>query len=146
VLELLQDGVGVAGVEGVADEQQQREPVREGDAGRGNRVEGTGADRRGHGHHLAPPGRLGEADGGQRHRRLVLAANGADAVAVPFERLAQAQRVAVAEDGEDARHQGDDITRSLVEDLLGDEEANDRLGRGQPHRRHPSLPRRQSPA
>ena len=103
VLDLLQHGIGDARVERVAGEQQQRQAVGVGDRRGRDHVHGAGADRGRRRHQLPPPHRLGEADRGQRHALLVLAAVGGQHAARVVQRLAQARHVAVAEDAEHAR-------------------------------------------
>ena len=73
------------------------------DAGRGDHVGRAGADRGERDHDLPALPRLGEADRGQRHRLLVLAAPGRQLVLDRLQRLAEAGDVAVAEDREHAR-------------------------------------------
>ena len=107
MLDLLEDGVGAAVDEGVAGQEQHRQAVGVGDAGRRDHVERAGADRARRHHDLAPEPRLGEADRGQRHGLLVLAAPGRQRLLHRFQCLGETGHVAVAENGEDARKERD---------------------------------------
>ena len=134
LLDLLEHRVGDARMERVAGEQQQRQPVGVRDGGGGDHVHGAGADRRRRGHELAAAHRLGEADRGQRHPLLALAAVGREDVARVVQRLAQAGHVAVAEDAEHARQQRPLL--AVDDRALGAEVAHDRLCRGEPDGAH----------
>ena len=76
ILDLLQHRIGPAAGIDIAGQQQQRQPVHMGDGGGRDHVGGARADRAGAGHHLSAPLRLGEGHGGQRHRLLVVGAEG----------------------------------------------------------------------
>ncbi len=80
LLGLLQHRVRSAVGEGVARQQQHREPISERRGRRGDHVERAGADGCRRHHDLPPTLGLGEADGRQCHRLLVLAAPGRKAV------------------------------------------------------------------
>ena len=146
VLDLLEHRVGHAVGEGVAGEQEDRQPIGMRDAGGGHHVERAGADRAGRDHDLAAPLGFGVGDAGQRHRLLVLAAPGRQPVLDRLERLAEAGDVAMAEDREHAAEQ-----RRLLafeHGALGAQPLHQRLGHRQPDRLHrnaspqPSLLRR----
>ena len=131
VLDLLQHRVGDPALERVAGQQQHGQPVGVGHAGRGDHVERAGTDRRRGDHDLAPPGRLGEPDRGQRHPLLVLTAPRRQRVAGLLERLTEAGDVAVTEDREDA---GEQRHVAAVDDgPLGDQVTDDGLRRREPH-------------
>ena len=130
-LDLLQHGVGDPALEGVPREKQDREPIRVGDPGGRDHVQGARADRRGRDHQLAPPRRLRVRDSGQGHPLLVLRAVGRKGRAGACERLPEAERIAVAEDREGA---GEERGLPAVEHgPLRHEPAHDRLGSGQAH-------------
>ena len=133
VLDLLEHGIGSAARERVAGQQQHREPVGVRHSGGGDHVEGAWADGGGHGHHLAAVGRPGEADRGEGHALLVLAAPGRQLVALLVQGGAQPEDVAVPEDREHAREQRH---LAAVEQLraLRDHPADERLGGGQSDR------------
>ena len=131
VLDLLQHRVGDPALERVARQQQHRQPVGVGDAGGGDHVERAGTDRRRGDHDLAAPGRLGEPDRRQRHPLLVLSAPRRQRVARLLERLAEARDVAVPEDREHAREQRH--VAAVDDGSLGDQVADDGLGRGELH-------------
>ena len=141
VLDLLQHGIGDARVERVAGQQQQRQAIGVGHRCGRDQVHGAGADRGRRCHQLPSPHRLGEADRGQRHALLVLAAVGGQHAARVVQRLAEARHVAVAEDAE---HPGDERLLLAIHDgALGAQEAHDRLRRRQPdglHRRASTVP------
>ena len=134
MLDLLQDGVGDAALEGVAREQQQRQPVGHRDARRRDHVRGSRPDRR-RGHHDLPPAHgLREADGGERHPLLVLAADGRQLVPRLVEGEPEPGHVAVPEDGE---HTGEERHFEAVDDgALRDQETDDSLCRRQSHGLH----------
>ena len=89
-------------------------------------------------HDLAAPHRLGEADRGERHRLLVLAAPGRQLVLDRLQRLAEAGDVAMAEDGENA---GEERHLAPVDDgLLGSQVADQGLRHGQPDGLHVMTP------
>ena len=95
---------------------------------------GAGADRGRRDHDLAAPLGLGEADRGQRHRLLVLAAPGRQLVLHRLQRLAEAGDVAVPEDREDAgeeRH-----FPAIDHGPLGGQIAHQGLRHGQPDGLH----------
>ena len=83
-------------------------------------------------HDLPAPLGLGEADRGQRHRLLVLAAPGRQAVLDGFERLGEAGDVAVAEDREHAGEERHALAVDLGELLR--QLAHQRLRHGQADR------------
>ena len=131
VLDLLQHRVGDPALERVARQQQHGQPVGVGDAGGGDHVERARTDRRRGDHDLAAPRRLGEPDRGQRHPLLVLAAPRRQLVARLLERLAEARHVAVPEDRVHAREQRH--VAAVDDGSLGDQVADDGLGRGELH-------------
>ena len=100
MLDLLKHRIGQAVGEGVAREDQKRQPVGMRCARGGDHVERAGSDRRGRHHHLAAPLRLGVADRREGHRLLVLPAPGRQLVLHRLEGLGEAGDVAVAEDAE----------------------------------------------
>ena len=134
MLDLLEHGIGQAVDEGIARQQQHRQPVRMGDAGRGDHVGGARPDGTGGDHDLAAALGLGEGDRGERHRLLVLAAPGRKLLLHGLERLAQAGDVAMAEDGEHAGEQ----RRVLAIDYgaLGDQVLDQGLGHGETNGLH----------
>ncbi len=128
VLDLLEHGVGQARGERVARDEQGGDPVGHGDAGRRDHVRGPGTDRARRDHDLPAAGGLAEGDCCQAHALLGLAPPDGDLVAVLLQGVAQARDVAVAEDGEDTRVQGNLAAVDLG--ALGDEVAHERLGGG----------------
>ena len=142
MLDLLQHRVGAAVGEDVAGEDQDRQPVGHGAAGGGDHVAGARADRGERHHDLPAPLGLGEADRGERHRLLVLSAPGRELVLHRFQRLRQAGDVAVAEDGEEAGEERDDVPVDLG--LLVDQIAHQRLRHGQANGLHSFLPGKRS--
>ena len=105
-------------------------------AGGGDHVGRAGPDRRRGDHDLAAPHRLGEADRGQRHPLLVLAAPRRQLVAGLLQRLAEAGHVAVAEDRE---HAGEQRRLASVDDGRWATGTDDRLGGRQPDGLHGQL-------
>ena len=73
--------------------------------GGGHHVGGTGADGRRRDHDLPAAAGPGEAEGGQRHRLLVLPAPRGKLVLHRLERFGETRHVAVPEDSEDAREE-----------------------------------------
>jgi hypothetical protein len=138
VLDLLQHGIGDARMERVARQQQQGQPVGVRDRGRRDHVRRARADGGRRRHELAAAHRLCEADRGQCHPLLALAAERRQHAARVVERLAQAGDVAVAEDAEHARDERPLL--AVYQRALNRQEAHDRLRRGEPDRahRHPS--------
>ncbi len=130
VLDLLQNGIGPPAREHIAKDQKHGEPVDMRDRGGGDHVGRARADRGGAGHHPPPPRGLGEGDRGKPHRLLVMGAIGRQRVTRAVERLAHASHVAMAEDREHPLEQP--LLHPVDLDALGAEEANHRLGRGQP--------------
>ena len=106
MLDLLHDRVRQPVGEGVAGDEQHRQPVGVRRSSGGHHVEGAGADRRRRDHDLPTPLGFGEANGRQRHRLLVLAAPGGETILNRLERLREAGDVAMPEDGEHAGEQG----------------------------------------
>ncbi len=96
--ELLEDGVGGAGGEGVAGEQEHREAVDGGQRRAGGEVGGAGADGGGDGVRGEPVALPGVADGGVHHGLFVAALEVGQRAFGLQERLADARDVAVAED------------------------------------------------
>ena len=134
MLDLLEHGIRQPVDEGVAGQQQHGQAVRVGDAGGGDHVGGARADRAGGDHDLPTALRLGEGDGGERHRLLVLAAPGRQFLLHGFERFTQAGDVAVAEDGE---HAGEQRRVLAVDDrALGDQVFDQGLGHGETNGLH----------
>ena len=138
-LDLLEHRVRRPALEGVAGEQEDRDPVRVRDAGGRDHVERTRADRRRRDHHLSPVHRLPEADRREGHPLLGIAAPGRQPVAFLVEGRAETEHVAVPEDAEHAREQGH---LGAVEELgsLGDHPADERLCGRELHRRHAEPP------
>ena len=134
LLDLLEHGIRRAVGEGVTGEDQDRQAVRHRHAGGGDHVGGAGADRGERHHDLAALLRLGEADRGQSHRLLVLAAPGGQHILNGLERLAEAGHVAMPEDCENA---SEERNFAVVDDgSLSGEIADQGLGHGQPHGLH----------
>ena len=104
-LDLLEDRVGRPSLERIARQQQDRDPVRMCDAGGGHHVQGPWTDRRRRDHGLAAIHRLGETDGREGHALFRVAAPCRQLVSNLVERAAEAEHVAVPEDGEDAGEQ-----------------------------------------
>ena len=98
ILDLLQHRIGPAVGEHVAGQEQHRQPVHMRDRRGRHHVGGAGPDRRGAGHHAAPPRGLGEGDRRMRHRLLVVRPKGRQRIARVPQRLAERRDVAVAED------------------------------------------------
>ena len=138
MLHLLQHRVGQPVGEGVAGEQQHRQPVRVRDTRGGHHVGGTRPDRGGGEHEAPPPHRLGIGDRGERHALLVLPAPGREHAPGGLQRLAQTGHVAVPEDREPAGNQRHFLSVDLGE--LRRQIAHQRLRHGQPHGLHCSLP------
>ena len=105
MLDLLEHRVRKAVGEGVAGEEQNRQTVRQRRSRRRHHVRRAGSDRRRRDHDLPAALGLGEADGCERHRLLVLSAPGRQAVLHGLKRLRKAGDVAVPEDGEHAGEQ-----------------------------------------
>ncbi len=137
VLDLLHHRIGPAVHEGVAGEDEDRQAVGMGDAGRRHHVHGARADGRGGHHDLAAALGLGEADGGQRHGLLVLAAPGGQHVLHRLERLREAGDVAVPEDREDPRKEGNFL--AIHHGELVAQVAHQRLSHRQADGRHCGL-------
>ncbi len=134
VFDLLQDGVDDPVLERVARQEQDREPVGVSDGRGGHHVGRARPDRRRRDHDPPAAHRLGVRDGRQGHRLLVVAAVRRQSVLDGFERLAERGDVAVAEDREDPGEDRHLVTVDLGS--LGEQPAHDRLGGGQPDRRH----------
>ena len=105
LLELLQDGIRLAGAEGVRREQQQRDIVYGGRGGGGDHVGRAGADGRGAGDDLAAVVLLGEGRGGVGHPLLVLPLKYLQRAGVFIQRLTQSADDTVTEDGKDTFHE-----------------------------------------
>ena len=134
VLELLQDGAGDPGREGVTRQQQDRQPVDRRERGAGDHVGGTGADRGGDGHRGEPVALAGVRHCGVDHGLLVAAVEEPQVRRVAGEltleqRLADARDVAVAEDAPAAREER--LLDAVALGVLGLEEADGRLRDGQ---------------
>jgi len=99
--ELLQNRIRLAGGKGVTRQEQQGDSVGCGCASCRNKVQGTGADRCGHGNNLAAVVLLGIANGRMGHALFVLALVESQAVVTLFEGLADTDDAAMAEDTED---------------------------------------------
>ena len=134
VLDLLQNGIRPTVGEHVARDQQHGQPIDMRERGGGDHVGRARADRSGAGHHPPAARGLGEGDCGMRHRLLVVGAIGREGVARGEQRLSHAGHIAMAEDGEYALEQA--LLQPVDFDLLGAQEANHRLGCGQPNRCH----------
>jgi hypothetical protein len=137
--ELLEDGVGGAGGEGVAGEEQDGQAVDGGQGGAGDEVGGARPDGGGDGVGGEAAALAGEAGGGVHHGLLTAALVEAEAAGPlgPFggvlgEGLAEPGDVAVAEDGPDGRDQPLPLAVALA--VLDGEEADQCLGGGEPHR------------
>ena len=144
VLDLLEHWIGNPAGEGVAGKDEDGQPVGMGHRGRRHHVGRARAHRAGRNHDLAPPLGLGEGDGGERHRLLVLAAPGGQPIAHLVERLAEAGDVAVAEDREDTRKQG--RLGAVDNGALRDEILHQGLGHGQAYGLHLVPPCRLGPS
>ena len=132
VLDLLKDRVGPAVREDVAGQDEDRQAVRVADGGRGHHVGGPRPDRRGRDHDLPAAARPGEAERGEGHGLLVLAAPGRKLVLHRLERLGETGHVAVPEDPEHARKEPF-TTRLRLHPLVA-QVANERLGHRESHR------------
>ena len=113
MLDLLEHRIGQAAGEGIARENKDWQAVGMGRARRRHHVERAGADGGRGDHDLATAPGLGEADGGQRHGLLVLAAPGRQPVLNRLQRFREARDVAVAEDRE---HAGEERNALAVQD------------------------------
>ena len=134
ILQLLKHGIGTPAGEHVPGDEQHRQPVHMGDAGRGHHIGGAGSDRRRAGHHAAAPAGLGEGDGRIGHALFVMRPERRQAVLCTMQGLAHARDVAMTEDRPDAgeeRH-----ARSVDFDHLPAEIAHQRLRGGQAKRAH----------
>ncbi len=138
ILHLLEHGVGAPVGEDVAGNEQHRQPVHVGDAGRRHHVGGTGTDRGRAGHHAAAPAGLGEGHGRITHALLVMRPEGRQAVLRTLQGLAHPGDVAMAEDRPDA---GEQRQRAAVDFRhLPAEVAHQRLRGGQAKRSHAVFP------
>ena len=134
ILELLQHGVGCPRNEDIARQEKHGEPIDVCGGGRRHEVRRSRADRGRARHHPLAEVRLGEGDGGVRHRLLVVRSVGRQHIPVPVERFAHAGDVAVAEDGPDA---GEERHLPAVADRpLRRQETDKRLRHRQSYRRH----------
>ena len=106
MFDLLEHGVGQPACECVAGEEKHRQAVRVRRSRRRHHVERAGADRRRRDHDLPTALGFGEADGGERHRLLVLSAPRRQAVLRRFEGLGETGHVAMPENAEHASKQG----------------------------------------
>jgi hypothetical protein len=136
-LDLLQHRIRRPVGERVARQQQHRQPVRVGDAGRGDHVERARSDRRRHDTDLPPVRGLRVPDRGERHALLGVPAPDREVPAVLLQGGAEAEDVAVPEDREDAREERD---FRAVQGLraLREDPADQRLRRRQLHCTRPS--------
>jgi hypothetical protein len=130
MFDLLQHRVGQSVCERIAGDQQHRQPVGVRRPCGGDHVERARPDRRCRDHDLTPPLGLSEADGGQRHRLLVLSAPGRQTVLHGFQSLAKAGHVAVPENGEHSGEQRD--ARAVDRGELLRQPAHRGLRHGQP--------------
>ena len=101
MLDLLQHRVWQPVGKRITGEQQHGQAVGVGHTRRGHHIQCSGPNRRCRDHDLTPPLGLSEADGGQRHRLLVLSAPGRQRVLHGLQRFRQAGYVAMSENAED---------------------------------------------
>ncbi len=134
MLHLLQHRIGTAIGKNVAGQDEQRQPVGMGDTGGGDHIRRARPDRRCGDHDLTPLFRLGKGDRRQRHRLLVLAAPGRQAVLNRFQRFGQAGHIAMAEYAEHAGEQRHALAVDFGE--LVAQITHDGLRHRQPDRRH----------
>ena len=131
LLDLLQHRVGLAAGEGIAGKDEQRDAVRRRGAAGGDHVQRAGADRRRAGNDLAAVLLLRVGNRGVRHALLVVTLEVGQVVTALFERLADTDHAAVAEDAEDAF---DELGFLAVKaDVLVVEELDEGLRHGEFH-------------
>ncbi len=126
-LDLLEDGIDDAMLEGVAGEQEERDSVGVGNGGGGDHVGAAGADGGRCDHDPAAPHRLGIGHGGESHRLLVVSPPRRERVLDRLEGLGEAGHVAVPEDAEDAGKHRHFLT--VDDGELGGEPPDDGLAR-----------------
>ncbi len=136
-LELLEDGVGGPGREGVAGEEQDGQAVDGGEGGAGDEVGGAGADGGGDGVRGEAVRLAGVADGGVDHGLFVAALVEGHERAVLNERLPGPGDVPVPEDPPGGGDQAAALAVALG--VLGGEEADEGLGGGEPDGAHAGL-------
>ena len=129
LLDLLQHRIGLATGIDVTGQQQQRNAIGGGGGRSGQHVGRARAHRGGAGIDLPAQLLLGETGGGVGHALLIAALVHHQVTGVLLQGLAQAQYVAVTEDGEDA---GDELGFHAVDaEVLVIEEFHQGLGHGQ---------------
>lgn len=126
--QLLEYGIGGAGREGVAGQQQDGEVVDGGEGGAGDEVGGAGADGRGDGVGGEPAGLAGVAGGRVHHGLFVAALEVGHRGAGLQECLADSGDVAVAEDAPGGGDQP--VAFAVALGVLAREEGDERLGGG----------------
>ncbi len=129
-LQLLEHRAGPSAGEDVAGQTQHGQPVHGGGRGTGDHVGCAGTDRAAAGQGTEPVPHLREAGGHVDHPLLVASLVEAKVLAVLQQRLADAGDVAVPEDADGSAEERLDV--SVAFDLLGSQEADDRLADGQP--------------
>ena len=142
VLDLLEDGVDDPMLEGVAREEQDRQPVGMGGRGRGHEVGRARSDRRGGDHDPPSSHGLRVGHGRQRHRLLVVTTPGRQPILDGLQRFAEAGHVAVPEDREDAGEERHLV--ALDHGALRQQPADERLRHGQADGLHRRPPRTRS--
>ncbi|RMN88711.1 hypothetical protein ALQ51_05487 [Pseudomonas cannabina] len=129
LLDLLQHRVGLAAGIDIARQQQQRNPVGGRRCRSGDHVRRARPHRGAARVDLAAQVLLGKADGGVAHALLVTALMNHQIAAVLLQRLPQAEHIAMAKDGENAR---DELALHAVDfDILIIEKLHQGLSHGQ---------------
>ena len=120
LLDLLEDGIGLAGGEDVPRQVQDRDLIGCCRSGRRDHIGRTGSDRGGAGHDLLPFRLLGESHGSVAHALLVPALVHLKFPRILFKCLPEAKDIPMSEDGEDSFDES--LFPAVELDILGIQE------------------------